>query len=90
MQTATGEYKGVPIHPKIKKILEQFEYKGGTTSVRVSFAKYCTGAILSAKRTSGGKPVQGHGSVAINEPRKRRIRVEKMFKHVLGQFYGPF
>jgi hypothetical protein len=31
MQTATGEYKGVPIHPKIKEILEQFEYKGGTT-----------------------------------------------------------
>jgi hypothetical protein len=28
MQTATGEYKGVPIHPKIKEVLEQFEYKG--------------------------------------------------------------
>jgi hypothetical protein len=30
MQTATGEYKGVPIHPKIKEVLEQFEYEGGT------------------------------------------------------------
>jgi hypothetical protein len=25
MQTATGEHKGVPIHPKIKEVLEQFE-----------------------------------------------------------------
>jgi hypothetical protein len=35
-------------------------------SVRASFAKHCTGAILPAKRTSGGKPVQGHGPVAVN------------------------
>ena len=26
----------------------------------------------------------------INQPRKRRIRVERMFKDVLGQLYGPF
>ena len=26
--TSTGEYKGVAIHPKIKEVLEQFEYKG--------------------------------------------------------------
>jgi hypothetical protein len=31
MQTATGEYKGVPIHPKIKEVLEQFKYEGETT-----------------------------------------------------------
>jgi hypothetical protein len=55
-------------------------------SVRVSFAK----TALFPKRTSGGKPVQGHGPVVINEPRKRRIRVEKVFKHAFGQFYGPF
>jgi hypothetical protein len=30
MLTATGEYKGVPIHPRVKEVLEQFEYKGGT------------------------------------------------------------
>jgi hypothetical protein len=31
MQTATGEHKGVPIHPKTKEVLEQFEYKERTT-----------------------------------------------------------
>jgi hypothetical protein len=35
-------------------------------SVRVSFAKSEYSNTLPAKRTSGGKPVQGHGPVAVN------------------------
>jgi hypothetical protein len=31
LQTTTGEYKGVPIHPRIKESLELFGYKGETT-----------------------------------------------------------
>jgi hypothetical protein len=31
MLTTTGEHKGVPIHPGVKAVLEQFEYKGETT-----------------------------------------------------------
>jgi hypothetical protein len=32
MLTTTGEYKGVPIHPRVmKEVLEQFEYKGEPT-----------------------------------------------------------
>jgi hypothetical protein len=35
------------------------------SSVRVCFANHCTGAILPAKRTSDGKPMQWHGPVAV-------------------------
>ena len=29
--TSTGEYKGVPLHPRVKEIMELFEHKGDTT-----------------------------------------------------------
>jgi hypothetical protein len=42
-------------------------------SVRISFAK----TYPLAKRTSGGKPVQGHGSVALTNPAQGEFASKK-------------
>jgi hypothetical protein len=44
-----------------------------TASVRISFAK--TDPV--PKRTSGGKPVQGHGSVALTNPAQGEFASKK-------------
>jgi hypothetical protein len=46
---------------------------GAAHSVRISFAK----TYPLPKRTSGGKPVQGHGSVALTNPAQGEFASKK-------------
>jgi hypothetical protein len=59
------------------------------TAARLSTCTFHKNSSVSRNGPVAASPCKGMDQWSSVTP-QRRIRVEKLFKHVLGQFYGPF